>query len=239
MGVADVASGRAVHRIDLRARTPGSVALVLTVVLAHVVGAALASRHGFPRAWIGPRSEALRLWLGGSDLPRWSSQPWRLLSSGLVHVTLTHLAVNVVVLAVAGRVLEPLIGGRRLVGISALGVLAGSVVAASAGLPRVDGASGAAFALLGAGIGVGSRWPLGADDRRLLVPVFSLVAVANLAASFFAPSLALSAHTGGLTVGLLVGASLDPDHVAPGWLPFDVLATGVALVGLGLAATGG
>jgi rhomboid protease GluP len=205
------------------------------VLAAHALGALLASAHGFTSTFVGPRSEALRLWLGGSDLERWSDEPWRLLTAGLVHVTLAHLLTNAVVILAVGRVVESLIGGRRLVGIAVLGVLAGSLTATIAGLPRVDGASAGAFALVGAGIAVGARWPLPADDRRLLGPVFGVVATVNLAASFFAPSLALSAHTGGLLAGLLVGSLLRPDAVGRGWAALDVIAAGIAPLGLVMA----
>lgn len=141
-------------------------------------------------------------------------EPWRMLTSALIHqpivipgslIGITHIAFNMIALVSFGRPLEHVIGSARLVAISALGALGGSVgvlYASFLGLIRADtavyGASGAVFAVLGAVAVVQRR--LGVDIRTLVV----LIAV-NLALGFVVPGIAWQAHVGGLVVGAVTG----------------------------------
>jgi membrane associated rhomboid family serine protease len=128
---------------------------------------------------------------------------WRLLTTGFLHGSPVHLAVNMFSLWVLGRPLEAALGRLRFVGLYLTGLLGSSAVAYLLTPPYqpVVGASGAIFALLGAMFVLGRR--LGIDVRSL-----SGVLIINLAISFLVPNISWQAHLGGLATGALVGAGL-------------------------------
>lgn len=190
----------------------GALAWVAAMVLAHAAQGAWALRVGLVddarAAWVLPRSDGVRALLGGRahDLVA-AGGWWRLTSTGLVHVDLFHLFVNALAIGLVGRVVERWIGPWRTGAVLAAGVVGGALVSQLSGIPRSDGASGGAFALVGAGIAVGLRRPeIPADDRRVLVRVLGAVAGINVLLSMVAPTLDAAAHTGGLAVGLGLGA---------------------------------
>lgn len=78
---------------------------------------------------------------------------WRILTSGFLHASIIHLALNMWVLYILGTLVEPAIGSLRFVLIYFASLFAGSfaVLLFSPNNPTV-GASGAIFGLLGAGI---------------------------------------------------------------------------------------
>ncbi|MCB9663837.1 MAG: rhomboid family intramembrane serine protease [Alphaproteobacteria bacterium] len=161
-------------------------------------------------AWFGRRPDTLRGELGGQvEILVDGGDLWRLLSSGLVHADLFHLLTNGLVLLALGWLLEPRLGAARWLAVVCLGVLGGSVVAWLSGVARSDGVSAGAFALLGAAVAVGRRWPeLDDGERRGLVQGLGSLAGLNLALSMAVPSLDAAAHAGGFLTGLVTGAAL-------------------------------
>lgn len=182
-----------------------------------VVGIAAATRFrriGVAAALWGERPAWLRVAAGGQDAARVADgEVWRLATSVLVHADGLHLLVNVLALLALGRVLEPLVGTRRWLAWGAGGGIAGSVAAHLAGVQVSDGASGAAFALLGAAIVLGIRWRgiLPSPDRRLFGFLCALLA-GSLGLSFAVPTIDPYAHLGGLALGGIAG--LLPDRPA-------------------------
>lgn len=128
---------------------------------------------------------------------------WRLVTTGFLHGSVVHLAVNMFSLWILGRPLEAALGRARFLGLYLVGLVGSSAVAYLLTPPNqaVVGASGAIFALLGAMFVLGRR--LGIDVRNL-----SGVLVVNLAISFLVPNISWQAHLGGLATGALVGAGL-------------------------------
>lgn len=132
---------------------------------------------------------------------------WRLATSVLLHGDALHLLVNVLALLGLGRILEPWVGGTRFLAWFALGGVLGSGLSHAMGLVQSDGASGGAFALLGAAAVLGwrSRDRLSVDDRRLLGPVLWAFIVGNVLLSFLLPFVDAAGHLGGLFTGLVLG----------------------------------
>lgn len=193
---------------------PVGWAVLLALLIFHGVSGAWAWQAGWVdgpfEAWLGVRSLKLRILLGGQYLPLVADGSWwRLAASGWVHADGLHLAVNGVALVVLAQLLVPLVGNVRWLGILLLGVWAGSWVSHLSGIPQSDGASGGAFALLGAGTAVGLRWPdVAPVDRALLVRGLGAVALLNVALSLAVPLLDVAAHVGGWAGGLLAGGVL-------------------------------
>jgi membrane associated rhomboid family serine protease len=130
---------------------------------------------------------------------------WRLLTSGFLHFGVMHLAFNMFSLWNLGRILEPLLGHVRFLGLYVASLLAGSlgvVVLQRAGVQDFSlhgGASGAVFGLLGAlavafqqrGMSI-MRSGLGASLLINLLITFTL-------------NVSIGGHMGGLVGGALCG----------------------------------
>lgn len=126
-------------------------------------------------------------------------EPWRMLTTALVHSGFIHLGLNMLALWMIGRVLEPLIGRGRFVALYVISAFGGSVaVAAIPPFASTVGASGAVFGLMAAFFVIARH--LGADVAGILV-----VLGINLVISFVFPGIAWQAHIGGLVAGALVG----------------------------------
>lgn len=146
-------------------------------------------------------------------LPDGPFEPWRLLTSILLHapigagtgiVNITHIGFNMYAVYLFGRPLESLLGAGRLVALYLLAGLGGSVAVVYWSFfvlhapMEVYGASGAVFGILGASVVIQRR--LGIDVRYLYFLI-----VLNFALAFVIPGIAWQAHVGGLVIGALTG----------------------------------
>lgn len=220
--------------LDWQAPLPATWTAACLLALVHLgsgLTQVLAGRVGPLQAWLLSRSVQMRVAVGGQYRLRVEEgEWWRLFTSTLLHGDLLHLAVNVAALLALGRVLEPWIGGRRMLAWGAAGAVAGSVASQLAQVNQSDGASGGAFALLGAAVVLGWRASrlLDPESRRLLGPVLGGFLALNVVLSFVLPFVDAAGHLGGLAVGLLAGAiaPFEPGRTEPrvlvaaewGWL---------------------
>jgi membrane associated rhomboid family serine protease len=143
------------------------------------------------------------LYAGAYSYPGPGFEPWRLLTSVLVHSPslIFHVLLNMYTLWIFGPLLEGLLGRGRFLALYVLSGLAGSlgVLFLSSPFQPVVGASGAIFGLMGAFIVIQRR--LGGNSTQLLV----LVGI-NLVIGFLpGTSIAWQAHLGGLVAGALIG----------------------------------
>jgi membrane associated rhomboid family serine protease len=123
---------------------------------------------------------------------------WRIVTSGFLHAGLLHLAFNMFMLYILGRMLEPAVGRVRFAILYFVSLLAGSfgaLVAQPHGLTL--GASGAVFGLAGAGVVVLRH--RGIDPMQSGLGFFILF---NLLLSF-RPGISVGGHIGGLIGGAL------------------------------------
>lgn len=126
-------------------------------------------------------------------------QPWRLISTALVHGGLLHLALNMLVLWMLGPALEERFGKLPFLAMYAVTAFAGSVAVPLLGSHNwVVGASGAVFGLFGVYIGV--QRMIGRIDPQLLI----IVGI-NLVFGFVVSGVAWQAHVGGLIAGFMIG----------------------------------
>jgi membrane associated rhomboid family serine protease len=122
---------------------------------------------------------------------------WRLITGAFLHAGLIHLLFNMLALWWFGRPLEVVVGSVRFVGVYLAGALAGSAGALliSPTTPTV-GASGAIFAILGAGLVL----------ERKRIYVFGGAALAfivlNLVLTFTLSGISIGGHLGGLAGGV-------------------------------------
>jgi membrane associated rhomboid family serine protease len=165
-------------------------------------------------------------------------QVYRIVTSAFLHAGIFHLGVNMLVLFILGRLLEPAIGSVRFAGIFVVALLAGSFGALLLDPTRVTvGASGGIFGLMAATF-------LIARDRGLdhLAQQIGLFIVLNLVITFSIPQISIGGHLGGLIgggVAALLMAGIErrqiPNAGALEALAFAGLG-GVAIAGSLLAA---
>jgi membrane associated rhomboid family serine protease len=135
-------------------------------------------------------------------------EPWRALTTLLVHASWLHIGLNMLALWMIGRVLEPLLGHTRFVVLYLLAGLGGSVaVTLLAPFTSVIGASGAIFGLFGALLVIGRH--IGANITSIAIIIginFAFPFVMGLlSGSMAAIQISWQAHLGGLIAGAAVG----------------------------------
>ncbi len=211
--------------------------VVLLVVMVVVFGI---ERHLAPGEE-GTLSPATEILLGGlsrtlADAGQWS----RLLSHAFLHESATHLIGNGVTLALAGCVLERIVGHAWVFCIFVMGAVCGGLASLLILAPAwvMVGASGGIMAVLGALFMTSFRLPAGRARLRIQAQaiVFGLPSVIpqhDLAHAH----ISYSDHIGGAIFGLSVGGLLlagweDRSSRPPGVLEASLLsAIGVLAIG--------
>jgi membrane associated rhomboid family serine protease len=130
-------------------------------------------------------------------------QYWRLVSSGFLHENLIHIAFNMYLLYLLGRMLEPAIGSVRFGVIYGTALLAGSFGALIATPAPSLGASGAVFGLMGAAV-------VELRSRRMSVMESGIggLILINLIFSFSSANISVGAHIGGLIGGAVAALAI-------------------------------
>ncbi|MCX6385386.1 MAG: rhomboid family intramembrane serine protease [Solirubrobacterales bacterium] len=167
--------------------------------------------------------------LNGPDVA-YGHDYWRLVTSGFLHAGILHLLVNMYMLFVIGRLLEPAIGSTRFTIIYFVSLLCGSLGALLWDpLVMTVGASGAVFGLMGA-----AMVTLRARGMDPFSGGLGMILGLNLVITFILPGISIGGHVGGLIGGLLSA-----------WLLIDVAArrsarvpATIACLLLGVAAVG-
>jgi rhomboid protease GluP len=155
-------------------------------------------------------NEAILLRLGALPMDTLShGEYWRLITYAGLHSGWWHIAVNTSLLLVAGPVTERTLESRLTLAISILGAVLGAaaILAVHHGETASSelGASGAFFALLGAGLVMSWQSPsatLSRVGRRLLVTILLGLAIS------FLPEVSMAAHLAGLTIGSVIALAM-------------------------------
>ncbi len=177
----------------LRGRPLASYALVAVFLLL----------FGLEELWGGSESLYTLVRMGANDRTTLAGEPWRLLSSAVLHGGLLHVLVNSFVLVVLGGFVEKLLGVARygvLLGVAAIG---GSLASALMPPDAVSvGASGAIWGVLGGAAAI--AWRPGTLIPRAMVRPLRRNAAINLLINLsisFIPQVDLWAHLGGGIAG--------------------------------------
>lgn len=170
--------------------------IAINVVVFLLVAVQAGSSSGFGNSPIFNGSVLIPMTIAGGE---W----WRLVTSGFLHLSITHIALNMAALYFIGMGLERVLGAWRyltLYGLSLLGGSAAVMVFAPIN-SGAAGASGAIFGLMGALLVTMHRLKL--DLRQV-----GAIIVLNVVITFVIPGISWQAHLGGLVVGALVGAAM-------------------------------
>jgi membrane associated rhomboid family serine protease len=166
---------------------------------------------------INPSRQQLLRWGANWGPLSLGTQPWRILTSNYVHVGIIHLGFNMWCLWNLGYLAERVLGRLNYVLLYTFCGVAGSL-ASLWWHPMVvgAGASGAIFGLAGAAIAVFylGHLPIARDAIRSTMRSLIMFVAYNL---FFGliPGIDNSAHIGGLTAGLAMGAVLAKHILVP------------------------
>lgn len=126
-------------------------------------------------------------------------QVYRLFTAPFLHVSVTHIALNMLSLVIVGIPVENAIGRVRYLVLYLAAALGGSVLTYLIAVPNQIGvgASGAIFGVFGAYFVIARR-------RRLRTGGIAAMIAINLVYGFIAPNIGWQAHVGGLVVGVAV-----------------------------------
>ncbi len=132
---------------------------------------------------------------------------WRLVSAMFLHGGMTHLLMNMVSLYIVGRGLERYFSKSAYLSLYLFSGLLGGIVSLYVHPISVAiGASGAIFGVFGAlaGFFLAYRQVIGVQSREFMKE-FGAVLGLNLLIGLAIPSVDMSAHIGGLVVGVIGG----------------------------------
>ncbi len=127
----------------------------------------------------------------------------RLITSAFLHVSVLHIAMNMLALGFIGPFVERAMGWWRYLCTYLLAALGGSVAVYLFGerLVPVAGASGAIYGLFAAALILARRLSL--DTRALVITI-----VINFIFTFSIPQISIEGHIGGFVVGGLVSLAI-------------------------------
>lgn len=190
------------------ARVTPIVTYVLIAINLVVFGAVVLQAGGFTGLGRSTIMQQGALISGGG----FENEYWRLLTSGFLHWSVTHLALNMISLYLIGADLERLFGKARYLAVYLIGLLGGSaaVMALQPDLAVTAGASGAIYGLMGALLVVVLR-------LKLSPTMVIAVIVINVVLSLSIPNISLLGHFGGLVFGAASAAAIL-------WVPVKVLS---------------
>lgn len=126
---------------------------------------------------------------------------WRVITPGFLHLGLLHIALNMYLLYILGRMLEPELGSAQLLAVYLASLVAGSLgaIILEPSTPSA-GASGAIFGLMGMAL-------VAARSRRLqdAFQQIGVLVLVNLVLTFGYAGISKGGHLGGLIGGILCG----------------------------------
>jgi membrane associated rhomboid family serine protease len=153
---------------------------------------------------------------------------WRLVTSGFLHAGLIHLGLNMFVLFILGRLLEPGIGPARLAGIYFVSLLGGAFGALLLDPGEITvGASGAIFGLMSAAFVIARR-----RGMAELANEIGVLVVINLLFTFTIPNISIGGHVGGLIAGALAALAVTAGERREGPQAMSIQVGGLVLVGI-------
>jgi len=160
-----------------------------------------------------------------------AGQWWRLITPIFLHMGLTHIALNSVVIYFMGMQIEAMYGHWRFLAVYLLGGISGNIMSFALSSNQSVGASTACFALFGAFLTIGeSFWEN--PVIRQLTNQFLLLTVLNLVFDMFSNGIDIWGHIGGLAGGFLIGYMLGVPRIGKIAPIKRIVATVVLVVGL-------
>lgn len=160
-------------------------------------------------------------------------QWWRLITAGFLHVNITHILFNLVVMYFIGKLLEWQIGHVRYFILFMVAVISGNVWSMALGdLNGVSaGASGGIYGLFGAVIAIGilDRYH---DFWKRESQLIGFVVAMSIIFAIFQSGVDIWAHIGGGVAGLVMAPMLIQKESKTGLFKIPKLLKGFSLIAL-------
>ena len=162
---------------------------------------------------------------------------WRLLTGAFLHGSILHIAFNMYLLYILGRMFEPRWGSGRFAGIFFAGLFCGSLGALiQTTITPTVGASGAVFALMGAAL-----VQLHADGEDPWRSDIGILVLINLALGFVLSNVSVGGHVGGLVGGaaLMFAIRFADQRRLPPWSAYGIcVVVGLIAIVVSIAISG-
>ncbi|MFI4992524.1 MAG: rhomboid family intramembrane serine protease [Solirubrobacterales bacterium] len=181
------------------------IAINVAVFLAEGGGAFAISGGRGPSGTVFTEGALLGSLPGVPELGVAHGQWWRIITGGFLHESLLHIAFNMYILYILGRMLEPVLGRVKFGVIYGVSLLTGSLGALLVSPHSVTvGASGAVFGIMGAAA---------VEMRARKIPLMQSgvggLILINLVISFTLSGISWGGHVGGLAGGALAAFLLQ------------------------------
>lgn len=200
-------------------KAPATCTIAALCILVFLV-AAVQARSITDVVWDSPLGSATILWGPFIDGPGYL----RVLTNAFLHLDITHLFLNMLMLVLIGAEVERFVGtGPYVVAYVAGALWASAAVLAFDFAVPTAGASGALYTLMAVLVAIAYR--RSTDLRAPLV----LVGV-NLVYTFMAPTVSLWGHLGGLAAGAAMAWPLTSPNARTRWVAAGVAAVGACVV---------
>jgi len=132
---------------------------------------------------------------------------YRLITPMFLHIGITHLLFNVLILYFLGIQLESIFGHWRFFLLYLFSAIAGNAASFAFNQNISAGASTALFGLFGSTLVLGKLFPSN-PQIRAMAKNFSLLIALNLLFGIFSPNIDMAGHVGGLLGGYLLAYAL-------------------------------
>lgn len=169
-----------------------------------------------------PSLDALLYWGANTFTLTMVNEPWRLVSSGFLHIGLMHLLFNGFAMYFLGKIAEPMFGSTKFLALFLLAVVGGNLlngqmkwlwildVGIDINHPRIieilglsAGASGGIMGIGGALL-IAAFFKMSVNGMMLNLKSLMLVLGINLVYGFAVPGIDNAAHIGGAITGLII-----------------------------------
>lgn len=164
-----------------------------------------------------PSTEALLHW-GANALPfSMVEQPWRLVSSGFLHIGLMHLLFNGFAMYFFGQIAEPMFGSGKFLALFLLAVIGGNLlnnqmtwlgILDGTGQPGLSAGASGGIMGIGAALLVAALFKISVNGMVLNLKSLVLIMGINLVYGFAVPGIDNAGHIGGAITGAMIALSI-------------------------------
>ncbi len=160
-----------------------------------------------------PTTEQLLHW-GANALPlTMINEPWRLISSGFLHIGLMHLLFNGFAMYFFGQVAEPMFGSVKFLALFILAVIGGNLlnnqmtwlgILDGTGQPGLSAGASGGIMGIGAALLIAALFKISVNGMVLNLKSLIFIMGINLVYGFAVPGIDNAGHIGGAITGLLI-----------------------------------
>ena len=160
-----------------------------------------------------PSTEQLLNW-GANALPyTMGEDPWRLITSGFLHIGLMHLLFNSFAMYFFGQIAEPMFGSVKFLALFLLAVVGGNVlnnyvtwqaIIDGSGQPGLSAGASGGIMGIGAALLVAAFFKMSVNGMVLNLKSLIIIMGINLVYGFAVPGIDNAGHIGGAITGLLI-----------------------------------